>query len=214
LLEELRLYSKYLALVVAIVGLFKYKDYAHTKAKYFLFSVWYIVFTEFLGKYFYKLFNMPNFCVYNTYMLVQLSFYLWWIRLLIQSEVKRKILTAFITVFVVAHLIDDIFLHSFFYESSSYGYAVGVVFVVIAICFYMIEQFNSEKVLTITSSKYFWFLIGILIFNATYLPFKIALKYFLFGDIRPLSVVNFVLCVILYCCFLVGFLKAKPTDAD
>lgn len=214
MLEELRLYSKYLALVVAIVGLFKYKDFAHTKAKYFLFSVWYIVFTEFFGTYFYKFFNMVNYCVYNTYMLVQLTFYLWFIRLLIQSELKRKILTTFILVYVIAYLIDSIFMHSFFYESSTYGYTLGVVFVVISISFYLIEQFNSERVLTITSSKYFWFLIGILIFNSTYLPFKIANKYFLFGDVRPLSIVNFVLCVILYSCFLVGFLKAKPTDSD
>lgn len=214
MLEEIRFYSKYLALVVAIVGLFKYKDYAHTKAKYFLFSVWYIVFTEFLGTYFYKWFNMVNYSVYNTYMLVQFTFYLWWIRLLIQSEAKRKALSIFIAMFVILHLIDDVFIHTFFYDSSTYGYTVGVVFVVISICLYLVEQFNSEKVLTITNSKYFWFLLGILIFNATYLPFKVANKYFLFGDVRPLSVVNFILCVILYSCFLVGFLKAKPTDVD
>ncbi len=214
MLEELRLYSKYLALVVAIVGLFKYKDYAHTKAKYFLYSVWYIVFTEFLGTYFYRLFNMVNYSVYNIYMIVQFAFYLWWIRLLIQSEAKRKILAVFIIVFVITDLIDNIFMHSFLYESSTYAYTLGVVFVVIAICFYLIEQFNSENILTLTSSKYFWFLIGILIFNAAYLPFKMAFKYFLFGDVRPLSVVNFVLCVILYSCFVIGFLKAKPTDVD
>jgi len=213
-LEELRLYSKYLALVVAIVGLYKYNDYAHTKAKYFLFSVWYIVFTEFLGTYFYKWFGMVNYSVYNTYMLVQLSFYLWWIRTLIESRFKRKIIAIFLTIFVITHLVDDIFIHSFLYESSNYGYTAGVIFVVITICLYLIEQFNSEKVLTITNSKYFWFLLGILIFNATYLPFKIAIKYFLFGDIRPLSAVNFALCVILYSCFLVGFLKAKPSDVD
>ena len=214
MLEELRLYSKYLALVVAIVGLFKYKDYAHTKAKYFLYSVWYIVFTEFLGTYFYKWFNMVNYSVYNTYMLVQLTFYLWFIRLLIKSKSKKKLLAVFIFIYVLTHLIDDIFIHSFFYEGSTYGYTVGVVFVIISICLYLIEQFNSENVLTITSSKYFWFLTGILIFNATYLPFKIAVKYFLFGDVKPLSLANFVLCVILYSCFLVGFLKAKPTDLD
>ncbi len=214
MLEELRFYSKYLVLVVAIIGLLKYKNYAHTKAKYFLFSVWYIVFTEFLGSNFYKWFDMVNYSVYNIYRLVQLTFYLWWIWLLIQTEVKRKILIAFIAICVLAHLIDNIFIHSFFYETATYGNTVGVIFVVIAICFYMIEQFNSEKVLTITNSKYFWFLIGILIFNATYLPFKIANKYFLFGDVRPLSVVNFVLCVILYSCFLVGFLKAKSTDVE
>ena len=214
MLEELRSYSKYLALVVAIVGLFKYKDYAHTKAKYFLFSVWYIVFTEFLGTYFYKWFDMLNYPVYNTYRLVQLTFYLWWIRLLLQSVVKRKILAGFIVVSVLAHLIDNIFIHSFLYESATYGNTLSVIFVAISICLYIVEQFNSEKVLTITSSKYFWFLIGVLIFNVTYLPFKIAFKYFIFGDIRPLSVVNFILCVILYSCFLVGFLKAKPTDVD
>ncbi len=214
MLEELRSYSKYLALVVAIIGLYKYKDYAHTKAKYFIFLVWYIVFTEFIGTYFYKWFNMVNYSVYNTYMLVHLTFYLWWIRLLIKSDVKRKLISGFIVVLVITFLIEYIFIHSFLYESSIYCYSVGVIVVVISICFYLIEQFNSEKILTITNSKYFWFLIGILIFKVTYLPFKIAFKYFLFGDVKPLSIVNFVLCIVLYSCFLVGFLKAKPTDVD
>lgn len=214
MLEELRSYSKYLALVVAIVALFKYKNYAHTKAKYFLYSVWFIVFVEFLGSNFYRWFNMVNYSVYNTYALVQFSFYIYWIRLLVKSEKKKKILSVLLIGFIVIHLIDDFFLHSFFYESTTYGYTVGVVFVIIAICIYLFEQFNSENVLTISSSKYFWFLIGILIFNATWLPFKIVIKYFLFGDVRPLSVVNFTLCTILYTCFLIGFLKAKPSDKE
>lgn len=214
MLVELRHYSKYLALLVAIIGLFRYRQYAHTKAKYFLYSVWYIVITEFIGTYFYQWFNELNYPVYNIYRFVQLTFYLWWIRTLLETRSKKQILSIFIWVYIVLSLIDNTLIHTFFYDAATYSYTLGVVMVVIAICFYLIEQFNSENVLTITSSKYFWFLIGILIFNATWLPFKIAFKYFVFGDVRPLSAVNFVLCVILYSCFLVGFLKAKKTDEN
>lgn len=209
MLEELRFYSKYLALVIAIIALFKYRDYAHTKAKYFLYSVWYIVITEFIGANFYKWFGLYNLPVYNLYTFLQLLFYLWFFRTLIKSDKKKKIATYFILIFIVFSIIDANVIHDFMLESTIYQYALGVIFVVTTICFYFFELFNSEMVLKITASKYFWFSIGILIFHATYLPFYFANKYFLYGDIKPLSIANFVLCFLMYTCFVIGFLKAK-----
>ncbi len=209
MLEELRFYSYYLALVPALIALFKYKEYAHTKAKYFLFSVWYIVITEFVGTNLYKWFGFANHSVYNLYTFLQLLFYLWWFKSLLVSSNKKKILSYFMVIFTLFSLINVFTLQDYINETATYQYALGVIFVVTAICFYVIELFNTEKVLNITASKYFWFSIGILIFHASYMPFYFAIKYFLYGNVKPLSIANFVLCFIMYTCFAIGFLKAK-----
>ena len=209
MLEELRLYSKYLALIVAIIGLFTYKNYAHTKARYFLYSVWYIVLTEFIGARFYYWFGVPNYGVYNLYTFLQLLFYLWWFRSLITSKRKTQTLLILIIVFILFSSFNLVFIQDYINETATYQYALGVIFVVTSICFYFFELFSTEKVLSLTSSKYFWFSIGILIFHATYMPFYFAFKYFFYGNVGPLSLANFILCFIMYTCFAIGFLKAK-----
>lgn len=209
MLEELRFYSKYLALVVAVIALFKYKDYAHTNAKYFLYSVWYIVLTEFIGSKFYYWFGVVNYSVFNLYTFLQLLFYIWWFRSLITSIRKKHTLLVLMFLYTIFSSVNLLFIQDYIYETATYQYALGVIFVVIAICFFFIEMFATEKVLNLTSSKYFWFSIGILIFHATFMPFYFAFKYFFYGNSKPLSVANFVLCFIMYTCFAIGFLKAK-----
>lgn len=213
-MEELRLYSKYLVLAVAVLGTFKYKDIADTKAKYFLFSIWYIVITEFVGANFYHWFGKLNYPVYALYTFVQITFYLWWYRSLLLSVNRRKMIGVFIAVYGVFCIINAIFIQDILIETSNYTFALGVIFLVTTICFYFIEVFNSEKVLKIRSSIYFWFSLGLLLFYATYLPFYFASKFFLFGDVRLYSVVNFFLCAIMYSCFAIGFFKAKQSAKE
>jgi len=208
-MEELRSYSKYLVLAIAILGSIKYKDLDGTKAKYFLFSIWYIVITEFVGHYFYSWFNLLNYVVYNIYTLVQITFFLLWYRSLLESLKRRKVVLIFALIYISFWIINAIFFQNIIYESVRNSFTLGVIFLVTSICYYLVEVFNSERVLSIRRSVYFWFSFGILLFFATYLPFYYANKFFLFGDVRLLSLVNFILCVVMYLSFGVGILNAK-----
>jgi len=208
-MEYLRFYSQYLALAVAIYGLIKYKDYKYSKAKYFLYSIWLIVITEFVGEHFYDWFGIPNYPLYNVYTLILFVFYLCWFRSLIELPKRKRIVSAFIVIYVLFSVINVFAFQDFVTESGTYSYALGVIFVVTSICYYLIEVFNSEVVLRIRQSMYFWFSIAILLFHATYMPFFFAYKFFYFGEVKLLSAVNFTLCVLMYIFFGIGFLKAK-----
>lgn len=214
-LENIRLYSKYLALVAAVIGTLNFRYYKTTKAKFFLFSVWYIIITEFVGENLSRWFDVIyNNIVYNIYIVIQFTFYLWWYQSLLKSENRKKIVKAFCLIFLVFGIVNIIFFQDVISEATSYSYALAVIFLVTSICYYFIEVFNSEKVLSIRSSGYFWFSLGLILFHATFMPFYFAFDYFLIGNLKLLSVVNFLLCVIMYTFFLIGFIKLRNNNNE
>ncbi len=212
-MEDLRFYSKYLALFVCILGTIKYKDIKNTKAKYFLFSIWFLVIIEIVGENFYAWFGTKHSRspVYNFYTIVQFTFYLWWYRSLMQSLKRKRIITWFIMLNIVFTIINAIYVQDPFRELTSFSYALGVIFLVTTICYYFIEVFQSEKILKIRSSMYFWVSLGLLLFHAAFMPFFFAHSYFIDGNLKLLSLVNFFLCSIMYICFAIGFFKVKES---
>lgn len=208
-MENLRDYSQYLALVVGLLGLFKYQYIKHTKAKYFLYLIWYSIFTEFLGEHFYSFFKLPNYIVFNFYTLIQITFYLLLFRSFLKILPRKNLIKYFILAFIIFNIIEALSIHNIFEENTTFSFALGVIFLVTSICYYFIELFNSEVVLKIRNSIYFWFALGVILFYATFLPFFIATQFFIQGDIVPLSLVTFILNFIMYLCFVIGLLNAK-----
>ncbi len=207
-MEDIRFLSKYLALAVLIYGFYNYKNYSNTKAKYFIFSILYAVLTEFLGAHFHNWFGVVNYPVYNVFIIVQLSFYLWWFQLLLESLNRKKIIKVFIFCYLIFSLINIIYGQDFFLGYQTYTYGIGVILVLLAICFYFIEIFNKDTILNITDSALFWFALGVLLFYGTFMPFMFASKLFLNVDKWIYSLVVFSLNVIMYSCFAVGFYKS------
>ena len=204
-------YSKYLALAAALVGTFLYPHLKGTKAKYVVWMIWYSVLTEFVGEYYYFWFNRPNTILYNLYTLVSITFFLWWFRGLLSSNKRKKLVKYFIGVFWVANLINAILLNNVLYQPTNYAFVIGVIFLVITICYFFIEMFNKEVVLNIRDSIYFWFALGVLLFYATFLPFYVTTNFFARSaeSFKILGVAVFMLNVIMNCCFILGFMKAK-----
>ncbi|WP_046758475.1 hypothetical protein [Kordia jejudonensis] len=206
---DIRFLSKYLALVVLIYGFYNYKNYSNSKAKYFIFCILFAVVTEFFGSVFYKLFNHVNFVVYNVFTIVQLTFFLWWYQLILNSKRRKNILRLCILIYLIFALANCFFGEHILEANQIYTFTLGVLFVLIAISFYFIESFNKETILNITDSIYFWFSLGVLLFYGTFMPFMISVKLFLTGGQKILGVVTFVLNIIMYVCFAIGFYKSK-----
>jgi len=213
-MEELRFLSKYLALGVLVFGLIRYNKYSNTKAKFFIYSIVYAVLTEFTGANFHDLFEMPNYPVYNTFTIVQLTFFLWWFKSLIESKRRKKIITICIAIFLTFAVFNTIFGQNFFEAGQTYTYAVGVICMLLSICLYFIESFNKETILNITDSIYFWFSLGLLLFYGTFMPFMFASRLFLNTNSVIFSTVLFFLNAIMYGCFAIGFYKADGNDNE
>ena len=206
------LLSKYLVLAAALVGTFLYTHYKSSKAKYFIWIVWFGFIMDLFGQYYYSWFNQHNSqIVYNIYVLVAITFFLWWFRSLLISKKRKEIVKYFIILFIISNMVNALFLLNVLYQPTTYAYVIGVIFLVITVCYYFIEMFNKEVVLKLRDSMYFWFALGVLSFFATFLPFYITATFFAQSaqTMLPLGVTVFILNVIMNGCFIIGFFKAK-----
>jgi hypothetical protein len=218
-LEELRSFTGYLALATLIFGIISYKNYSSTNAKYFIYSILYSVITEFTSMYFESfgelysnIFGDTNYPIANIFTIVQITFFLWWIRFILNSKHRKRILALLISIYLVFALLNIVFGQDFFTGLQTYTYAMGVIFLLIAICFYFIESFNKETIFNVTDSLPFWLILGILLFFGTLMPFMFAFEVFLLEDHRILSLVVFLLNFIMYTCFAIGFYKTYKKD--
>ncbi|PTX61394.1 hypothetical protein C8N46_10437 [Kordia periserrulae] len=214
-LEELRSFTGYLALATLIYACISYKNYAKTDAKYFIYCILFSVIIEFaslyfesFGKWYTAIFGNTNFPIANIFTIVQISFFLWWIRLILNSKNRKRIVGLLLIAYLVFAVLNTMYGQSFMTGLQTYTYAIGVIFLLIAISFYFVESFNKETMLRITDSIKFWFILGVLLFYGTFMPFFFAFHVFLKGDQRILSLVLFVLNAIMYLCFSIGFYKS------
>jgi len=220
-LEELRSFTGYLALATLIFGMIAYKNYSSTNAKYFIYSILYAVITEFTSLYFESfgeaysnIFGDTNYPIANIFTIVQITFFLWWIRLILNSKQRKRIVGTLIIGYLVFALLNTLYSQVFMTGLQTYTFAIGVIFLLIAISFYFVESFNKETIFSVTDSIQFWFILGILLFFGTFMPFMFAFELFLEGDQRILSLVLFLLNFIMYGCFNIGFYKSYKKDNE
>lgn len=213
-LEELRFFTGYLALATLIFGCIAYKNYSSTNAKYFIYCILFSVVVEFISLYFKSfgalysnIFGDTNYPIANIFTIAQITFFLWWIRFILNSKSRKRIIGLLIIVYLVFASLNITYGQFFMTELQTYTYAIGVIFLLIAISFYFVESFNKETIFNVTDSLQFWFILGILLFYGTFMPFMFAFDLFLKGEGEILSLVLFFLNFIMYSCFVVGFHK-------
>ncbi len=200
----------YPILVVWIIGLFNYHKLPNYRAKSLLGIIFFSFLTEFVGLNFFAWVNMPNFIVYNTYILVIFNYYILLLNSLLKKLVYRKITNIFFFLFNTAYVINLVYVQNLFDDMLTYCLALGVVFTMILSFLYLIEIFNSSKVLHFKKSIFFWVILGNLIFYIPVLPLMIAVKLFLKANSGAVfSISLFTLNLLMYSCYIIGFLWSK-----
>ncbi len=208
--KDLRFYIIYLALLSSIIGFRFYHKLPNNKAKSLLYIIIFSFLTEFVGKYFTSWTGLINFSVFNFYMLASFSAYIILLHALIQNSACKRIAISFLIIFYLFYFFN---LYYFQYQNDTVftnSFALGVVFVLLLSCCYFVEIFNSEKILNFKKSIYFWFILGILLFHVPFLPFMLAIKWFLIkNDESIFSLVLFILNLLMNSCFIIGFLWSE-----
>jgi hypothetical protein len=210
MIENLRFYIIYLALLSSLVGCLFYSKLPNNKAKFLLFIIILSFLTEFVGKYFTQWTGLINYYVFNFYMLASFSAYIILLRMQLLNYRFKTIALYFLILFYVFYFLN---LYCFQVENDTVftnSFALGVLLVLILSCLYFIEIFNSEKILNFKKSIYFWFILGILLFHVPFLPFMLAIKWFLIkNDETIFSLVLFILNLLMNTCFIIGFLWSE-----
>ena len=215
-------FSELLAAIIGTIYFFKYK---HTHLKYFLFLLWYITFTEFIGWYASEnnvlVFFDENGIDYNHW-LYNLLYFVFFITILtmylrsIKDRRQKKWVKIFIMSYILISFINWSFVQSFIFEMSEIPYVVGSTFLIITILFYLIQLLKSDTIIVFHKALLFWISIALLIFHAGTIPFSLKYNdYALFQGIHELFLIIYILSFLMYLVFTFGFIWStkEPKNA-
>ncbi|WP_343698061.1 hypothetical protein [Flavobacterium sp.] len=208
--EFLRSYIIYLALLSGSIGLISMHKLPGKKAKFLVILIWFSALIELVGYYFTYWTGLLNYYVYNFYMFVSFTAYILLIRSLLQKLNYRATAIFFLVLFIVSFFLNIIYFKEDTNRSFTYSFAIGVMLVLILSCLYLVEIFNSDKILNFKRSVFFWYVLGILVFHVPFTPFMLAINWFLIKqDESVFSLVLFILNFLAHSCYIIGFLWSE-----
>lgn len=208
--EFLRSYIIYLALLSGCIGLISMHKLPGKKAKFLVILIWFSVLIELVGYYFTYWTGLLNYYVYNFYMFVSFSAYILLLRSLLLKINYRLTAVYFLILFIVSFFLNIMYFKEDANRSFTYSFAIGVLLVLILCCLYLVEIFNSDKILNFKRSVFFWYILGILVFHVPFTPFMLAINWFLvLQDESTFSLVLFILNILAHTCFIIGFLWSE-----
>ena len=210
MIVDLTLYIIYLALLAGIIGFTFYNKLPDYKAKSILFLIFYSFLTEFVGVHFKSWTGIVNFPVFNLYILVIFIYYIILLKLLLIKIKNQRIASVFLLLFILFYILNLLFIQTSFLEPYSNSYCVGVILLLVLSCLYLLEIFNSGKILNFKKSIFFWFVLGILVFHVPFLPFMLAIRLFLVENFElSYTIISFSLNLLMYSCFVIGFIWSE-----
>lgn len=210
MVANLRFYIIYLALFAGIVGIIFLHKLPNNKAKSVVAMIWFSVLTEFVGLNFSKWTNLLNYVVFNFYILASFSYYIILLRKLLNSLIYKNIASFFLISFLLFFLVNHLFFDLGINRIDTISFALGISFVVFLSCRYFFETVNSNKIMDLQNSIFFWFIIGVMLFHVPFLPFMLSLEWFLIDyNENVISLILFFLNLLMYCCFIIGFVWSE-----
>lgn len=200
------------------ISVITYKKYFDTVLKYLPIIIAYTFFSELLGGlvrynedirilfgYEYK--NHNN-VIYNVYHICFFSFFFYIYWKTISNQKQKKIVKYGGYLFILMNLINIIFQNPIV-QSLVYAYLYGVAFLIYCTIIYFKQIF---KVYTFDLLKYnllFWVSLGLLVFHTIYFPLKILKEFFPYDYYLEFRGVHFIIIVVMYFLFSIGFIISK-----
>ncbi|GGK38235.1 hypothetical protein E2488_10325 [Gramella jeungdoensis] len=175
--------------------------------KLFLIFIAYSLLTEISAFIIGVLLRINTFPIYNTWNLMNHFFYLFFFLHLLQNSLKRKILKFIIGIYAVFTAVVISFYVDFLSKFLSINSVIGSILIVISIMIYFSELLQSDEILNLKKSIYFWISLGVLLFNIGFIPVYIIAEFIVFGGV--FKIITFFLNLLMISCFVTGFIVSK-----
>lgn len=175
--------------------------------KLFLIFIAYSLLTEISAFIIGVLLRINTFPIFNTWNLVNHFFYLFFFLHLLQNSLKRKIVIFIIGIYAVFTAVVIAFYVDFLTKFLSINSVIGSILIVISIMIYFSELLQSDEILNLKKSIYFWISLGVLLFNIGFIPVYIIAEFIVFGGV--FKIITFLLNLLMISCFVTGFIVSK-----
>ncbi len=193
--------------LTAIAGTFYYHKYKDIPVlKYYVYILWYIVANEFIGLYLRLTSDMNTAILNNIYNLINFTYIYFLYKNHLKNNTNKKIALACCLLYWGSLVING-FFENYLLAFQRIPYIIAAVGVVTTILLYFQEVLNSEKVLHVKKNLLFWISVGLLIYYVGNIPFRILRNYYEYlTDATILILVNLILGITMYTCFIIGFI--------
>ena len=207
--------------VALLMALIRYPKYYSSPLKYFPVLLMYTFLTELLG-YFtknYEVFHISifttivnhNVIIYNIYNLIFFTyfFYVYWIYI---ENKKFKNIIFYCGLFFLVISFVNLFFQNFKLESQIFSYLAGAIIILTCIILFFWEHRKGSKRLDYSFTGIKWISIGLLIFYIGYAPIKASRFYNHLNQLNEyvhFRRMHLTLIIIMYLCFIIGFLRMK-----
>lgn len=194
-----------LSFITFFVGAITYSKYKNTFLKYFLYFLLFEFLTELTSYYLGVILRKSTFFLFNIYVLISSIFYLMLFRFYIK---KHKIyINIMIIIYIIFYVCNVLFLQKTLQIFQSYSLILESIFIVLSSVILFIELLNSDDILKMNKLLLFWISIGLLLFYVGILPIIIMSSFLEYRGLFDYIIL--LLNIIMYGCFITGFLVSK-----
>ena len=194
--------------IILVIGILNYSKIRNSfYLKLFLIFIGYSLLTEILGFVLGFLFGINTFPIYNTWNIVNHFFYLFFFLGLLKNSFKRNIVKIITVIYAVFTFINIAFLSDYINKTLSVNIIIGSTLIVIAIMIYFSELLQSDAILYLKKSLFFWISLGVLLFNIGFIPVFVIAEYISFNGV--FRIITLLLNLLMSGCFITGFIVSE-----
>ena len=159
--------------------------------------------------------NVPNNqWLYNLFGVIEVWLLFSIINTYITKSYKR-IIKFLLILSYIAIIINALFFSTpFLMEYFNYGFAIYSALICIACFMLLYDLLRSDDVLEIHRHFSFWFVLGVVIYNLCKMPLAIISNIYqeLFTYDSPVILIQPISFLLMYVCFIIGYLWSKDTN--
>lgn len=164
--------------VTTIIALLYRKRFGAPPMKYIPYYLVYISLVE-IGAYIIMYSPIRyNIWWYNIMLNGEVFFYFYLYYNLIQNKTVKRVLLVLLVFYIIYYLVNYFILTNDWNINQSFPFSFGSIIIIFSIFWYLIELFQSDKVLEIHKLLIFWISIGLLFYFIVSIPSLLSSYYF------------------------------------
>ncbi len=198
--------SRYILIITAITATIYYKKQLGTPLRFLKYYLWYAVVLEVGAPLLWTVFGIGNTWWYNIGINIEILFYLFLFYQYIENKKTRKFILIGGTIYEAYFLINYLLLFESWNTYQTSPFSFGCILVIVIILLFLIEMFESDKILYLTKYLIFWVSLGLLFYNIIPFPFFVVRKLIPDDLMIYLMSIQFTANILMYVSFIYGFI--------
>ncbi len=208
--------ASYITLLIAfIVMLIYYRKLKNCKLEYLVYFFAYIILHNFIADILWSKFQLYNVWWFNIYYNFEILFFLFIFYQYLKSKKIKRFLVYTGAIYEVYFLINFLVLSEHYNIAQSFPQTFGILVLIITIFGFLLEMFQSDKILYIHHYLIFWLSIGLLVYYLVQLPVTIS-NYFTNREefindesLLVLGGIQYLASIILFSTIIIGVIWSK-----